>query len=183
MNIVVVVLTTVTWSFKIRKKVTVLTLINFFKIFYKLCSFLAYTSLPGHFLAYTSLPGHFAWSLPYFLKCTYFLCVVRIQSCRVVLVTFDFLLYITYKIKFFQKNTLKLSLGRFLWNYLWADFYEIYLKTRRILWILFVYLMVIFVCMVFVFLWFKHKCWFFRFYFDIANLTSENKNHKKIKAI
>jgi hypothetical protein len=39
------------------------------------------------------------------------------------------------------------------------------LKTSRILWILFVYLIVIFVCMVFVFWWFKRKCWFFRFYF------------------
>jgi hypothetical protein len=40
------------------------------------------------------------------------------------------------KTTFFQKNIL---------CHLWADFYEIYLKTRRILWILFVYLMVIFI--------------------------------------
>jgi hypothetical protein len=37
--------------------------------------------------------------------------------------------------------------------------------TPRILWILFVYLIVIFICMVFVFWWFKHKCRFFRFYY------------------
>jgi len=41
-----------------------------------------------------------------------------------VFVTFDFLLYISYKTTFFQKHILKLSLGRF---------YEIYFKTRRIL--------------------------------------------------
>jgi len=36
-----------------------------------------------------------------------------------------------------------------------AAFFEFY----------YVYLIVIFVCMVFVFWWFKHKCSFFRFYF------------------
>ena len=35
----------------------------------------------------------------------------------------------------------------------------------KFLLILFVYPIVIFVCMVFVFWWSKHKCWFFRFYF------------------
>ena len=36
-----------------------------------------------------------------------------------------------------------------------AEFFEFYLF----------FLIVKFVCMVFVFWWFKHKCWFFRFYF------------------
>jgi hypothetical protein len=38
-----------------------------------------------------------------------------------------------------------------------------YTHDPRILLTLFVYLKVIFVCMDFVFWWFKHKCWFFRF--------------------
>jgi hypothetical protein len=73
---------------------------------------------------------------------------------------------------------------KIVWSYLWADFYEIYYKTCRILWILFAYLIVIYVCMVFVFWWFKHKLLFLLKYckFDFRK-KKLSLNHKKIKAI